>query len=107
VAKHFNQLLPEQAELLALLAEECGECVQAIGKILRHGLHSRHPDGGPTNLEALAKEMGDIRASMILLCEARMVSKQMVHEFADIKRHRVQQYLHHAVVTDPTGERHD
>jgi len=34
---HANNLSPAEAERLAMLAEECGEVVQAIGKILRHG----------------------------------------------------------------------
>lgn len=67
--EHFNQLTPAQAELLALLAEECGECVQAIGKILRHGYGSSNPllASGPRNIDALAKAMGDLRGAMILL----------------------------------------
>jgi hypothetical protein len=36
----FNQLTDAEAERLALLAEECGEVVQVIGKILRHGYES-------------------------------------------------------------------
>ena len=35
-------------ERLALLLEELGEAQQVIGKILRHGYDSRHPDGGPS-----------------------------------------------------------
>ena len=34
---HFNNLTPGEAERLAILAEECGEVIQIIGKILRHG----------------------------------------------------------------------
>ena len=33
----FNGLTPAEAERLALLMEECGEVVQIIGKVLRHG----------------------------------------------------------------------
>lgn len=92
---HFNKLTPVQAELLALLAEECGELVQAIGKILRHGLDSYHPDSGIGNQESLEKEMGDVRAAMILLCDAKIAHKANVHTFADDKRCRVIPYLHH------------
>lgn len=35
--RHFNNLTPGEAERLAMLAEECGEVIQAVGKILRHG----------------------------------------------------------------------
>lgn len=57
-----------ERERLALLAEECGEVVQIIGKILRHGYESRHPDGGPTNRELLQTEAGHVGFAM-LLCE--------------------------------------
>ena len=95
--EHFNQLTPAQAELLALLAEECGECIQAIGKILRHGYASANPLlASPTNnADALAKEMGDVRAAMILLCDAGPVSKEQVHFNADLKLANVGRWLHH------------
>lgn len=93
--EHFNKLTPTEAELLALLAEECGEVVQAIGKILRHGLDSWHPDSGMNNRSTLEREMGDVRAAMILLCEAGLTAKDQVHRCADSKLERVGRYLHH------------
>lgn len=95
---HFNGLTPAEAELLALLAEECGECVQAIAKILRHGNYSANPllESGPQNYESLAKEMGDVRAAMILLCDSDSpVTKASVHFNADIKLENVGRWLHH------------
>lgn len=95
--EHFNQLTPAQAELLALLAEECGECIQAIGKILRHGYGSSNPllTNGLSNIDALTKEMGDVRAAMILLCNAGPISKKQVHFNADTKLANVRRWLHH------------
>lgn len=65
---HFNKLTPAQAERLAMLAEECGEVIQIVGKILRHGYDSHHPDqqGKPpeqrfTNRQALGQELCDLR----------------------------------------------
>jgi hypothetical protein len=52
-ARMLPNLNPAQAERLAILAEECGEIVQVIGKILRHGFESTHPEGGPTNRQLL------------------------------------------------------
>lgn len=95
---NFNRLTPAQTELLSLLAEECGELVQAIGKVLRHGMNSYHPDTKLINRVALEHEMGDVRAAMIMLCDAGMVSKVNVHAQADYKRERVGIYLHHAEV---------
>lgn len=41
---HFNDLEPGEAERLAILAEEAGELIHAIGKILRYGYESHNPD---------------------------------------------------------------
>lgn len=64
---HFNGLTPAQAERLAMLAEECGEVIQIVGKILRHGYDSHHPDQQEkppeqriTNRESLGHELCDL-----------------------------------------------
>ena len=63
MTNHFNQLTPAQAERLAMLAEECGEVIQIIGKILRHGYDSHHPDRPHiTNRELLQRELTDFIA---------------------------------------------
>lgn len=59
---HYNGLSPAEAERLAMLAEEAGEVVQAVTKILRHGYEATHPDGGPTNRETLKRELADLAA---------------------------------------------
>jgi NTP pyrophosphatase (non-canonical NTP hydrolase) len=92
---HFNKLTPAEAERLALLSEECGELVQAIGKILRHGYESCHPETMIRNRVALEHEMGDVRAAMIILCEAGDTDKYAVHMNADKKLKFVRPYLHH------------
>lgn len=101
--EHFNGLTPVEAELLALLAEECGELVQAIGKILRHGIFSYHPDTEVNNIHSLHKEMGDVRAAMILLCQNGVTVKEKVHAMADEKLAKVGKYLHHASTVDSAG----
>ena len=58
---HFNKLTPAEAERLAMLAEECGEVIQVVGKILRHGYESYHPDSPDvSNRDLLAKEVADV-----------------------------------------------
>lgn len=59
---HFNGLTPAEAERLAMLAEEAGEIIQAVGKILRHGYSSYHPDDpeGPDNRDRLQREVDDL-----------------------------------------------
>jgi NTP pyrophosphatase (non-canonical NTP hydrolase) len=67
----YNRLSPRDAELLAWLAEECGEVVQAIGKVLRHGWDGRDPtrDGSNTNRRNLEKELGDVARAVITLAD--------------------------------------
>ena len=78
-----------------MLSEEAGEVIQAIGKILRHGYESTHPDGGPSNRRLLEKELGDLSHAT-----NRMIVEQDVDEYyIDIERQKkaitVKKYLHH------------
>ena len=60
---HFNKLTPAEAERLAMLAEECGEVIQVVGKILRHGYDSYHPDDPiTTNRQLLQSELLEVVA---------------------------------------------
>lgn len=94
-----NGLSPAQAERLALLAEECGEAVQAIGKILRHGLSScsplNHPDDAVRNDVALAREVGDVFAAVDLLYQAGVLDARDVYDARLDKLQRVERWLHH------------
>lgn len=97
----FNQLTPAEAERLAVLAEEMGEAIQAIGKILRHGYESENPDewrDTGNNRCHLEKELGDVRYAMIALCDAGDLRKDRIHTSADKKKIRIQQYLHEQVL---------
>lgn len=91
----FNGLTPAQAERLALLAEECGEVVQAVGKILRHGYESSHPNFIATNRTQLAKEIGDVYAAVGMLTGARDLDPETIDRLAESKTARVRQYMHH------------
>lgn len=96
--QHFNGLTPKEAELLALLSEECGELIQAIGKILRHGFESYHPDDRGTqitNRENLVREMGDVSAAIELLIGQDKVNGGSVHRAMVRKLDRVGKWLHH------------
>ena len=92
---HFNKLDPAEAERLALLMEECGEVVQVIGKILRHGYESHHPDGGESNRILLHNELGDLKcATDFMIAEGDLV-RSIIEECAEAKSERVGKYLHH------------
>lgn len=57
----------EETEKLAVLMEECAEVQQVIGKILRHGYDSYHPETKITNREDLAREIVDVFTAIILI----------------------------------------
>jgi NTP pyrophosphatase (non-canonical NTP hydrolase) len=96
--KPFNQLTDGQAERLALLLEELGEAQQAIGKILRHGYESYHPDGGESNRENLQKELGDVLGAIELMTARGDLVYKTIHHYRTVKLANVKQWLHHQVL---------
>lgn len=100
MSQHFNQLTPAEAERLAILSEECGEVVQAIGKILRHGLQSRHPNGGATNRELLAFEIGDLFHAVEMLVVAGDLDGDAILAAKEEKALRIAKHLHHQPVEE-------
>lgn len=96
----FNQLTPAEAERLALLAEEMGEALQAIGKVLRYGYESYHPahPEGPSNRQALTREVGDVYAAVCLMCERGDLQHVEIAEWVERKKTSVQQFMHEQTV---------
>ena len=91
---HFNKLTPAEAERLAMLAEECGEVIQVIGKILRHGYESHHPaDPSVTNRALLGRELTDLLAVASSLCRDN-VPEGSLHD-QDLAWERKLRYAHH------------
>lgn len=91
----YNELTPAEIERLAHLAEEAGEIVLAVGKILRHGYYSKHPDGGPTNKEMLEKEIGDLMGVADLMVTAMDISPAAVDKARILKPERSKKFYHH------------
>jgi NTP pyrophosphatase (non-canonical NTP hydrolase) len=97
VTSHFNRLTPEQAEALAILAEECGEVVQVIGKIQRHGLESRNPNDpcARINQALLIKELGDVLAAVDICHQVQLVTPEAIEFCMRAKLLNVGKWLHH------------
>ena len=88
----YNALSPREAEALAMLAEEAGEIVGAVGKTLRHGFESHHPEGTETNRAAIAREVADLHAVLRLL--ERDLPPVTEEQIADALRRKLR-YAHH------------
>lgn len=87
-----NRLSLAETERLVWLAEEMGETIQAIGKILRHGYESVNPAAfppRPTNQIALERELGDVQFCVDLLCTAGDLQKARIYKWAAAKAFRV------------------
>lgn len=99
---HFNGLTPAEAERLAMLAEECGEVIQVIGKILRHGYESYHPADplGLNNRGLLHSELTDLCAVLNAMDKASDVEipLKVMSDGAWIKKLR---YAHHQEESTP------
>lgn len=94
--QHFNQLTPAEAERLALLTEECAEVIQIVGKILRHGYASCHPDDIETpNRTLLTDEIGHIQAALQIMESAGDIHPELIEQSCAAKIQKVRRYLHH------------
>ena len=93
-------LSPAQLEALALLSEECGEVIAIIGKALRHGLDSCHPDGNETNRDAISREAGQVLAAIYIAVGVGALNVVEVDNGCRDKWAKVGRYLHHIDV-DP------
>lgn len=92
---HFNQLTPAEHERLSILFEECSEVIQIVGKIMRHGFESYHPEGIKTNRQLLEKELGDLKYATFMMCHSEDISEKRVNDFMKLKNMKIGKYLHH------------
>ena len=82
----FNKLAPSEVERLAVLNEECGEVIQAISKILRHGYESKWPrEVGLTNRFKLEREIGHVLNALLLIQQDLNIG-HVLDALADKKR---------------------
>lgn len=93
--KHFNKLTPAETERLSILSEECAEVIQIIGKIMRHGYESSHPNGGPCNRELLEVEFGHVLCAKRMMVISSDLNDDSINNSLDEKREKIKPYLHH------------
>lgn len=94
--RSFNRLTPAQAERIALLLEELGEVQQAIGKILRHGYESSHPDVPERcNRDDLEKEIGHVELAVSMMKKSGDITDNGISSAAIEKYDKIHKYLHH------------
>jgi hypothetical protein len=94
-------LTPAEVERLAILAEECGEAVRAVGKALRFGWESKSPYSERTNREALEREIGSIRAAVNLMMDADDVRLSDVQGWQRVKRGGLDKWTLHQAESIP------
>lgn len=75
-------------ELMTVLAEECAEVIQCATKINRFGL-----DG--TNLQSLAKELGDLQCMIEMCHDADLISYSEMEDYIVSKREKLKVYSEH------------
>jgi NTP pyrophosphatase (non-canonical NTP hydrolase) len=94
---HFNKLTPGEAERLAFVAEEMGEAIQLIGKVLRHGYESVNPNDPrqTPNRQLLTEELGDVTTCIALMVEAMDIEFEDIEAHAEVKLRRLSKYQHH------------
>ena len=96
MSDHFNGLTPAEAERLAMLAEECGEVIQMVGKILRHGYDSYHPsDPTTTNRHLLIAELRDVNAVLKAMGRAELINANLSDDWHGGIWARKLRFTHH------------
>lgn len=92
-----NKLTQAELERLAILAEECAEVQQVIGKIIRHGYESYNPfdEAKTTNRELLEKELGHVEFITRLMMNSNDMTRFGIVRSCDNKEESIKPYLHH------------
>jgi len=81
-------------EVLAMVSEECGEVVQAIGKALRHGIDDWNPVTGIDNKDAIVTELADVIAVAVLLLEFLEIPQSTIDANYERKFTKLLEYTH-------------
>jgi len=91
----FSELDDAELERLAILSEEMAEAIQVVGKIIRHGYDSFHPDDpqDTDNRHLLEKELGHVLRAIEMMKRAGDLNGTNLKSAS--KEKSIRQYLHH------------
>jgi len=82
--------LDEQTkEIFCITQEECAEVTQAISKVFRFGLDSKHPVTLKANKESLEEEVGDLLAMIDILIQKCIISDSNVNRARIAKKEKL------------------
>lgn len=98
--KPFNKLTDAEAERIAKLMEECGEVIQACGKVLLHGYESFNPDAPEkgNNRRQLEAEIAHVIVHAHELSITGEISYESVGDYMEQRNKKIAEgkcYLHH------------
>lgn len=100
-----NRINEAEQERLGLYTEEMGESQLEIGKILRHGIDSHHPDEpGLTNAQRLELETGHVLAAIDLLIACGTLDPKAIVRARRAKLQKLQNWLHCGTNLDAVEE---
>jgi hypothetical protein len=97
-------LTAAEIERLSILAEECGEVMRSVGKVLRFGWESESPYVSRTNRAALEREIGSVRAIVNLMLDADDVRLADVQGWQRVKRAGLAKWTLHQACSMPREE---
>lgn len=92
-----NGLTLAEEERLIILAEEMGESIQAISKILRHGnlSHSPFDKEKIPNVYNLERELGDVLCLIDLLVDSGDLFRDNIELHREKKMDNLKKYTHY------------
>ena len=96
-----EKLTEAEIERLSVLAEECGEVIQVVGKILRWGYESWNPLEVPreTNRTKLEKELADINVATLLMLQNGDIKPAELEKHSEKKIGKINKWLHSNKIT--------
>lgn len=92
-----NGLSDRQMEQLFCLSEECGETIQQVSKVLRHGLDSFSPfdEDKTTNKQNLSREVGNILCWIDFLVASNCLDYKTVVQSKEDKKVNCKPFMHY------------